>query len=165
MNTDIIQGTLRLWQAEPEKAKLKPLLTARSEGSQAVLEYATFSWKTDLPLMIGGGNEAPPPTALFLGSLAGCVVTFIRAILAPQLGVQVDEVRVSVCCEYDALALFGVDGSPPEFQNLQLKIQIYSSDSAENVQKLYQAWSERCPIYLALVNPTLVDITLEINPS
>lgn len=163
MNQATIQETLRLWQAEPDKAKLKPTVTGRSEGSQAILETGSFSWRADLPASLGGRNEGPTPTALLLSALAGCAVTFIRDTLAPQLGVQITGVHAIAQCEYDARSLLGMEGARSEFQNLQLAIQIRSTDTPENVQKLYQTWRERCPIYLALVQPLAVSTSLEIK--
>jgi hypothetical protein len=87
MNGERIEETVRLWQAEPDKAKGKPTVIARAEGSKAVMEHGSFSWHTDMPVPLGGTNEAPSPTALLLSALAGCAVVFIRDTLAPQLGV------------------------------------------------------------------------------
>ena len=36
MNREHIEETVRLWQAEPDKAKGKPTVIARAEGSKAV---------------------------------------------------------------------------------------------------------------------------------
>ena len=74
MNRERIEETVRLWQAEPDKAKGKPTVIARAEGSKAVMEHGSFSWRTDMPVPLGGTNEAPSPTALLLSALAGCAV-------------------------------------------------------------------------------------------
>jgi len=76
MNRERIEETIRLWQAQPNKAKGKPMVIARSEGNKAVMEHGSFSWGTDMPLPLGGTNEAPSPTALLLSALAGCAVVF-----------------------------------------------------------------------------------------
>ena len=86
MNRERIEETVRLWQAQPDKAKGKPTVIARAEGSKAVMEHGSVSWRTDMPLPLGGTNEAPSPTALLLSALARCAVVFIRDTLAPQLG-------------------------------------------------------------------------------
>jgi hypothetical protein len=39
MNRERIEETVRLWQAEPDKAKGKPTVIARVEGSKAVMEH------------------------------------------------------------------------------------------------------------------------------
>src|SRR6476659_458369 len=107
MNRERIEETIRLWQAQPDKAKGKPMVIARAEGSKAVMEHGSFSWHTDMPVALGGTNEAPSPTALLLSALAGCAVVFIRDTLAPQLGVTVDAIEATAQCETDARGLLG----------------------------------------------------------
>lgn len=58
-----------------------------------MLEAGSFSWRADLPPTLGGTNQAPSPTALLLGALAGCAVVFIRDTLSLQLGVPVERVE------------------------------------------------------------------------
>ena len=108
MNRERIEETIRLWQAQPVKAKGKPMVIARAEGSKAVMEHGSFSWRTDTPVA-GGTNEAPSPTALLLSALAGCAVVFMRDTLAPQLGVTVDAIEATAQCETDARGLLGMD--------------------------------------------------------
>jgi hypothetical protein len=47
MNRERIEETVRLWQAQPDKAKGNPTVIARAEGSKAVMEQGSFSWRTD----------------------------------------------------------------------------------------------------------------------
>ena len=160
MKPEVIEQSFQLWTKEPEKAKANPLVKARSEGAQAVLEAGPFSWQTDLPPTLGGENKAPSPTALLLGALSGCAVVFIRDTLAPQLGVRVDSVQAEVRCKADFRGLLAMPGAVPDIQDLEVSIQIKSSDSEEKVQNLYEAWLERCPVYLALTKPLSVKTTL-----
>jgi uncharacterized OsmC-like protein len=113
MNRERIEETVRLWQAEPDKAKGKPVVIARAEGSRAVMEHGSFSWCTDMPVPLGGTNEAPSPTALLLSALAGCAVVFIKDTLAPQLGVTLDAFEAATQYETDARGLLGIDGVAP----------------------------------------------------
>ena len=165
MKPEIIQETLRLWEAEPEKAKGKPMVQASSDESQAIMEHGSFTWHTDLPPPLGGTNAAPSPTGLLLSALAGCAVVFIRDTLAPQLGVRVGAVKAAAQCEVDARGLLGMEGAEPDLQNIQLSIQIQSPEPEEQVQKLYQAWQERCPIYLALIKSLQVTTNMEVSSS
>ena len=161
MTPETIHETLRLWEQDPEKAKSKPTVKARTDGSQAVLEAGPFSWRADLPQPLGGTNQAPSPTALLLGALAACAVVFIRDTLAPQLGMRVEAVEATVQCEADARGLLGMAGAVPELQNIRLDIQVQSPASESDLQPLFQAWRERCPIYLALVQATNVSLTMQ----
>jgi len=160
----LLHATEQLWRSEPAKAKGKPTATARSDGAQAVFEFGTFSWRCDLPAPLDGTNAAPSPTALLLSALAGCAVVFIRDTLAPQIGVQIGEVQAVAQCEADSRGLLGIDDVASDLQNLQLTIRIQSSDSEDTVQQLYQAFQQRCPIYLALMKPLHVQTSLEIQP-
>lgn len=162
MSSATIQEATRLWQADPAKARGKPAVTGRSDGTQALLEAGSFSWRADLPQPLGGSGGAPTPTALLLSALAGCAVVFIRDTLAPQLGVEVEEVRAVAQCEADSRGLLGMEGALPDLQNLQLTIAIRSSAGEAAAQELYRLWLERCPIYLALIKPLPVSVSLEL---
>jgi uncharacterized OsmC-like protein len=163
MKSEMIQESIRLWQADPSAAQVKPLVKGRSDGAQVVLETGPFSWRSDLPPVLGGTNAAPSPSALFLSALAGCAVVLIRDTLAPQLGVELESVEAVVQCEADLRGTLGMEGAVPDFQNLEVTIQIQSSDSEEKVRKLYQVWQERCPVYLALIKPLAVSTALEMK--
>jgi uncharacterized OsmC-like protein len=160
MKPEVIEQSVQLWTKEPEKAKASPVVKARSEGAQAVLEAGSFSWQTDLPPTLGGENKAASPTALLLGALAGCAVVFIRDTLAPQLGVRVDSVQAEVRCKADFRGLLAMPGAAPDIHDLEVNIEIRSPDSEEKVQGLYQAWLQRCPVYLALTKPLKIKTAL-----
>jgi uncharacterized OsmC-like protein len=158
---DTISQTVRLFEEQPEKAKSTPTVKAHADGSQAAMEAGPFSWRSDLPEPIGGTNQAPSPTALLLSALAGCAVVFIRDTLAPQLGVHVDAVEATAQCEADARGLLGMGGAEPDLKNIRLDIRVQSPDGESDVQRLYEAWQERCPIYLALTKAMDVSLNME----
>lgn len=159
MKTETIAATVGAWTSEPDKAKGAPAVTARAEASQAVIEAGPFTWRADLPPALGGTNEAPSPTALLLGALAGCAVVFVRDTLAPQLGIRVDAVEAKVRCETDARGLLGIGGAEPDLRGVSLDVTIDSPDGDEAVATIAGVWQERCPIYLALVKPTDVAVS------
>jgi uncharacterized OsmC-like protein len=163
MQAETIAETVRLWQAAPEKANGKAVVTGHNDGAQAILEAGSFSWRADLPPAVGGSGAAPTPTALLLSALAGCAVVFIVDTLAPQLGVRVDRVQAMAQCEADSRGLLGMAEIAPDLQNMQLTIEIQSPESKDKVQELYRVWLERCPIFLALVKPRPVKTTLQIR--
>lgn len=162
MNTQTILSTIQLWKDQPEKAQVKPIVSARADGSQAVVEVGSFSWRIDLPGSLGGSNQAPSPTLLLLSALAGCAVVFIRDTLGPLLNVPVTDVRAAARCRTDFRGLLGVDGAPPDLEDFELGIEIVSPDE-RGARSVYQAWLERCPVYLALAKPTKVATTIEIT--
>jgi uncharacterized OsmC-like protein len=162
MRPETIRETTYLWEEQPDKAKSTPTVKARSgAGGQAVMEGGAFSWEADLPGPVGGTNQAPSPTLLLLSALAGCAVVFIRDTLAPQFGVRVEAVEATAQCEADSRGLLGMDGVEADLQNIRLYIWVQSPDSESDVQKIYQAWQERCPIYLALTKAMNVSLNME----
>src|SRR3712207_3858134 len=161
MHSETLRQTMSIFEEQPEKAKSKPTVKAHTDGSQAAMEAGTFSWNSDLPEPVGGSNQAPSPTALLLSALAGCAVVFIRDTLAPQLGVRVDAVEATAQCESDARGLLGMAGAEPDLQNIQLDVRVQSPDGEGDVQRLYEAWRERCPIYLALTKAMDVSLNME----
>ncbi len=163
METGTILNTVRLWKEQPEKAQVRPVVTARTDGSQAVMEAGSFSWRADLPLPLGGSNQAPSPTALLLSALAGCAVVFIRDTLGPLLNVRITDVRATVWCRTDFRGLVGLDSAPPDLQDIELDITISSPDGERDVRSVMQAWTERCPVYLALTKPMNVATTINVE--
>jgi uncharacterized OsmC-like protein len=163
MNTETILNTIRLWKDQPEKAQVSPSVSARADASQAVLEAGSFSWRADLPPSLGGGNQAPSPTALLLSALAGCAVVFIRDTLGPLLNVPITDVRATARCRSDFRGLLGLDGASPDLTDVELEVEITSPQDERAVRGVIQAWTERCPVYLAMIKPMRVATRFEIN--
>jgi uncharacterized OsmC-like protein len=162
METETILKTIRLWKDQPEKAQVKPAVTARADGSQAVIEAGSFSWRADLPGPLGGVNQAPSPTLLLLGALAGCAVVFIRDTLGPLLNVPITDVRATARCRTDFRGLLGLDGAAPDLEDIELIIEIVSPDE-QGVHSVVQAWLDRCPVYLALAKPMTIATKIDVR--
>jgi hypothetical protein len=75
----------------------------------------------------------------------------------------VESVEATARCESDARGLLGMSGIAPDLQNVELAIQVTSAAGDADTRRLYDAWQERCPIYLALVKPTSVKTTLQVK--
>ena len=88
---------------------------------------------------------------------------FIRDTLAPQFGVTVDAIEATAQCETDARGLLGLDRVAPDVRNVGLTISIQSSEPEDAVRRVYRAWQERCPVYLALTKALSVATTLDIK--
>lgn len=59
-----------------------------------------FELATDEGPFHGGDSSAPPPLALFVGGLTGCIMTQIRAF-AKRLGVPLNDLSVDVRVQWD----------------------------------------------------------------
>lgn len=158
MRPEIIEETVTKWTEDPAAAQSVAKVTARVEEGQALIQAGAFTWRADLPPSLGGAGQAPSPTALLLSALAGCAVVFVHDTIAPQLGLRIESVEATVQCEADARGLLGMNQVAPDLRNLAVDVKVVSPDGEAAVAEIAQVWRERCPIYLALVKPTGVEV-------
>lgn len=156
--TTAIAETEARYRADPAAARSAPAVTATLANGRARLSAGAFNWDSDLPAALGGENQAPSPTAYLLGALAGCAVAFLHDTLAPQFGVRVDGITAVARATSDARGLLGMDGVAPDLGGLELEITVASPDGPDRTEPMFQAWRERCPIYLALLKPNTIDL-------
>ncbi|MBT2492701.1 OsmC family protein [Streptomyces sp. ISL-96] len=157
-STKIIEETTAMWTKEPDGARSAPTVTARSEDGRVTMQAGPFTMHADLPAPLGGTNQAPSPTALLLGALAGCAVAFVQDTLAPQLGVRVTSVEAAARCRTDARGLLGMDGAEPDLRDVSVDVTVDCPDGEAAVAEIARVWQERCPIYLALQKPADVAV-------
>jgi uncharacterized OsmC-like protein len=156
VNVAIIEDSITRFTNDPASARSAPAVTARLTDGAAELSAGSFAWAADLPPALGGGNAAPSPTVYLLGALAGCAAAFLRDTLGPQFGVRIDGVTAVARCRSDARGLLGMNGALPDLTDLELEVSVDSPEPDERLQPVYQAWLERCPIYLAITRPNTV---------
>ena len=56
--------------------------------------------------------------------------------------------------------LLALDGVAPDLADLALEIKVSSPSPKDRVDAMLAAWRERCPIYLALIKPQSVALTI-----
>jgi uncharacterized OsmC-like protein len=56
-----------------------------------------------------------------------------------------------------------MNGVAPDLSNVGLTIAIQSPEDEDAVRRVYQAWQERCPVYLALTKALPVVTSLDIK--
>jgi uncharacterized OsmC-like protein len=157
MDRTVIEKAETQFGDDPSTAQTAPAVTATLVEGRARLSGGPFTFDSDLPPIIGGGSAAPSPTAYLLGALAGCAVAFIHDVLAPQFDVVLDDISAVARCGSDLRGLLGMEGSDPRLTDLSLEITIESS--SERVDELREAWLDRCPIYLSLIEAANVEVT------
>jgi uncharacterized OsmC-like protein len=160
MAVSTISATEQQFRADPAAARGRPTVTATLANDRARLSAGPFNWDADLPASIGGSNLAPSPTAYLLGALAGCGVAFLYDTLAPQFGVQIDDITAVARCSTDLRGLLAIDDASPGLMDIELDIEVKTPDGAEKTGPMFDAWRERCPIYLGLLNPNAVGLSL-----
>lgn len=145
--------------ADPESAHADLAVIASVDADRVRLAGAPFAWYADLPRAVGGRNCAPSPVLYLLGALAGCAVTLIRDVLAPQLDIELTDVTAVARCGQDLAALAGLDGGDPELSGMAIEIVLASPEPTERIAELRREWQERSPVYLALAAAVPVSVT------
>ncbi len=153
------------FRADPAAGLTTPSVTATLINGHARLSSGPFNWDSDLGPAVGGENLAPSPTAYLLGALAACGVVFLRDTLAPLFDVTLDDIQATATCRTDVAGLLGIEGTNSALEQIELSITVSSTDPAERLDAMFAAWKERCPIYLALLNPNSVTVDFQTAPT
>ncbi|MDQ4054175.1 MAG: OsmC family protein [Actinomycetota bacterium] len=154
-----LDESIRTFTADPAAGRGRPTVTATLSNGHARVSAGPFNWEADLPAAVGGGNLAPSPTAYLLGALGACAVAFVNDTLAPQFDVEISGITATVSCGSDLGGLLGLPGTDPRLSDVTLDVVVDSPSPRDRVAEVERAWRERCPIYLALLEPTDVKLT------
>ncbi len=113
----------------------------------------SFVLATDEGAFHGGDATAPPPLALFIGGLTGCIMTQIRAF-AKRLDVPLDNLNVDARIEWLWEAKGNIYETAP--LSFQLDIDIESSAPEKKVIDLINAAKKGCFIEQTLGQENVV---------
>jgi len=112
-----------------------------------------FSMATDEGPFHGGDATAPPPLALFVGGLTGCIMTQIRAF-AKRLDVQLNDLHVDVRVIWNWKKTGKTYETGPE--SFEIDIDIVSPNDEEKLIQLINAAKKGCFIEQTLAQPNTV---------
>ena len=104
-------------------------------------EEGPFILATDEGSFHGGDASAPPPLALFVAGLTGCIMTQIRAF-AKRLKVSLNDLDVETRVVWDWEAKGRIYETGP--RSFEIDVMIDSSDAVEKVVELINAAIKGC---------------------
>ncbi|MEX0344282.1 MAG: OsmC-related (seleno)protein [Rhizobiaceae bacterium] len=104
-------------------------------------EEGPFELATDEGSFHGGDASAPPPLALFVGGLTGCIMTQIRAF-AKRMGVSLTDLNVETRVQWNWEAKGPIYETSPH--SFEIDVMIESDDPADRVTELIQAAKKGC---------------------
>jgi uncharacterized OsmC-like protein len=104
-------------------------------------EEGPFELATDEGSFHGGDASAPPPLALFVGGLTGCIMTQIRAF-AKRLGVKIDDLKVETRVQWNWQAVGRVYETAP--RAFEIDVLIDSPSEEAKVVGLIEAAKKGC---------------------
>jgi uncharacterized OsmC-like protein len=100
-----------------------------------------FEMATDEGSFHGGDGTAPPPLALFVAGLTGCIMTQIRAF-AKRMGVTLTNLSVDARVQWDWEAKGRVYETGP--RSFEVDVAIESPDAEDKVAALINAARKGC---------------------
>ncbi len=112
-----------------------------------------FEMATDEGPFHGGDSTAPPPLALFVGGLTGCIMTQIRAF-AKRLKVELNDLKVETRVEWNWKVVGKVYETAPK--SFELDILIDSPDADDRVVELIETAKRGCFIEQTLGVPNTI---------
>lgn len=107
------------------------------------LPFAEGPWEmaTDEGSFHGGDGTAPPPLALFVGGLTGCIMTQIRAF-ARRMGVKLSDLRVETRVQWDWEAKGRIYETAP--RGFEIDVLMESPNTHAEVAALIAAAKKGC---------------------
>lgn len=117
---------------------------------------------TDEPAHLGGKSHAPNPVQYALVALVSCQLLSFR-FWAAQLGVQVDDLDVSIEARLDSRGFFGLDEhTRPGFSEVTMAVQVSGPETPERYAEVQVAVEAHCPVIDVFTNPTAVQTTVNV---
>lgn len=113
----------------------------------------SFEMATDEGPFHGGDATAPPPLALFVGGLTGCIMTQLRAF-AKRLDVKLDDLHVDVRVIWNWQKTGKTYETAPESFEIDIDIDSPSDEAA--ILTLIEAAKKGCFIEQTLAQPNTV---------
>lgn len=103
--------------------------------------HESFELASDEGSFHGGDASAPPPLALFVGGLTGCIMTQIRAF-AKRLDVTIDDLKVETRVVWDWAKAGKVYETGP--RSFEIDVLLDSPDETSAVVALIEAAKKGC---------------------
>ncbi len=151
------------FERKPEEGVLKPKVKAYTKNGLVVLEAGSTTWEEDLPPSLGGKNTTIGPLQHLLGSLAGCAAGLIKNTLGPLTGTSVDSVDADAQCEFDVKGVHGMKDATGDIKNVSLTLTICSDESPSKIEKMFEIWKQRAPVFLCFQKPVQISTNLVIR--
>ena len=160
-----VQRTVRALTLRPHLARSMATTSVTRRNGSTACEIEDGPWKlvADMETSMGGNGGAPDPGVLGRGALGACMVMGYD-LWAARLGVQLDDVRVTVESDFDARGMYAVDESvTPGWLAVRCRIDITSPDAPERVAEVVEKANRYSPLMADVSRPVPVTCDVRIT--
>ena len=135
--------------------------TVGESMARSTTEAHAFKIFMDEPPELGGTKGAPSPLDFILASHGGCL-NFMTFFIANEMGIPIEGTEISVTGKLDPGKFSGANlDVRAGYQSLEVTINVKSSASEEDIEKLRAAVEARCPVSDNITNRTPVSISMK----
>lgn len=128
----------------------------------STVRVGKYTLKVDEPRDLGE-DTAPSPVEYALAGLLSCQLVTYK-VWASKLGIQLDDVELTVDGDIDLGGFFGVgENIRPGFGRVRVNVRLTGPESQQRYAQLQDAVDEHCPVLDLLRNPTAVQTTISVN--
>jgi len=129
--------------------------------ARSTTEAHAFKIFMDEPAELGGKNGAPSPLDFILAAHGGCL-NFMTFYIANEMEIPIEGTEISVTGNLDPGKFSGANlDVRAGYQSLEATINVKSSASEEEINKLRTAVEARCPVSDNIANATPVTISMK----
>jgi len=151
-------------QTHPDEARYtdsEAVATLKDSLRVVVGDSAGRTVETDMSTGIGGADSAPSPGWLFRAALAACDVTLI-AMRAAVVGIELDDVKVTIDSESNDYGILGIDESVPAGPlSVRTRVSVRAKDADQQAVREVVDWATaHCPVCDAVKRA--VPVTVEV---
>ncbi|TAK24223.1 MAG: OsmC family peroxiredoxin [Chloroflexota bacterium] len=115
------------------------------DGYATEATIRTHSLIVDEPAVLGGTDTGPNPVELVLAALGTCQ-EIVYATYARVLGIPFDSISISAKGTLDARGFYGVADVPAGYKEVRFDVDVRSSASREEIDRLVATVNEHCPV-------------------
>ena len=135
--------------------------TVGESMARSTTDTHAFKIFMDEPEELGGKNGAPSPLDYILAAHGGCL-NFMTFYIANEMGIPIEGTEISVTGKLDPGKFSGANlDVRAGYQSLEATINVKSSASEDEIDKLRAAVEARCPVSDNIANATPVTISMK----
>lgn len=131
-------------------------------GLGCVYEQDGHRISIDMPVAIGGGDQAPSPGYFGRAAICGCLAIGIKMTAARE-DLRIDWIQVGIEQEWDNRGLLAMDGANPVPLATRISIGIASPEQKEKVENMVSRALATDPWFLVFRDAQLVSTAVSIN--
>lgn len=119
------------------------------------MDYEGHTLVTDEPEDRNGTDRGPPPFDTFLAVLGGCSHV-ILGLIAGDLGVRIEDVRMRQRTELDINGIYGLETVTRPVTEIDLEIAFRTDATDDQIAVIKSSLPKRCPVFVVLTQAGVV---------